>query len=116
MKGILYNMDNQVVAIIPDVVSIQENNIEGKNAAARGVGHAFRVVDDSVTVEVGDTIDPAQLIDQRDKLPKTSDQLKDEKIARLEAEKAALEQKLGQLNADFVGFTDFYFEKNPTQA
>lgn len=39
-----------------------------------------------------------------------------EKIARLESEKVALEATVGQLNADFVGFIDFYFTQNPDQA
>lgn len=44
--------------------------------------------------------------------PETTEQ----KIARLEAEKADLQAVVGQISSDFSAFTDFYFEKNPTQA
>jgi hypothetical protein len=44
---------------------------------------------------------------------KTADQVR---IETLEAEKAALEAQLAQLNGDLSGFIDFYFTVNPEHA
>lgn len=50
---------------------------------------------------------------EAEKPKKTPEQLR---IEQLEADKAALEAQLAQLNGDLSGFIDFYFSVNPDQA
>lgn len=84
MKGIIYhNLDNKVILVVDDVMSVTEVDVIGKDACAYGIDRtqaSFYIVESS-DLHVGDVVDV--LLDSRDKLPKTAEQLRIEQEARL---------------------------------
>lgn len=107
MKAILYNAENSVELIYEEVQSFDGTNLLAAFGSARGINCSVLIVDDSVKVKVGDTIVPADYTDIRDQLPESDPQ----KIARLEAETAALRQRIGDLNGKFCAFTDAHYAR-----
>ncbi|MCZ8520115.1 MULTISPECIES: hypothetical protein [Paenibacillus] len=88
MIAIVYRkIDGYVLDVVKDVTSVADGNVIGQDHQLKGIdmqAAGVIVVDDAVEVKAGNRVDPTKLDDLSEQLPKSAEQLRDQRLADLE--------------------------------
>lgn len=89
MKAVVYRRsEGYVLEVVEQVISVNGGNVTGKDRELRGIDLSvagITVVDDSVKVKAGDkNFDPSKFEDRSGSIPKSAEQLRDQRLADLE--------------------------------